>query len=139
MISVEVLSEYSKLRILKFSKLEKMVRYNFDESTDRIREEHGNYCNEVNEYTTSQVLILSEGNYGHRKYRKVSIELTDLGDRTTTNSSSQADNRSDEEEIFFIDVNNIKRVVYVVVIILLIAGCGLAVAYLDILPESGQI
>ena len=116
-----------------------MVSYSSEESPYRSREDLGNYCNEVNEYTTSQVLLLSEGNYGLRKYHKISVELTDLGDRTTTNYSSQADNRTDEEEIITIDVNNIKRVVYVVVIILLIAFCGLAVAYLDILPKSGQI
>ena len=112
-----------------------MVWFNSEESPNRSREENVNYCNEVNEYTTSQVLILSQGNYGLRKYHKISVELTDLGDRTTTNSSSQAD----KEKMIFIDVKSIKRAVCVVVTILLIAGCGLAVAYLNILPKSGQI
>ena len=116
-----------------------MVSYSSEESPDRSREDLGNYCNEVNEYTTSQVLILNEGNCVLRKYHYISIELTNLGDRTITNSSSQADNRTQEEEMITFGVKNIKQVFCIVVSILLIAGCGLAVAYLHILPKSGQI
>ena len=108
----------------------KTLRSIFSLNSNSSREEEENYCNQVNEYTASQVMILYLFVvYDSYLYHENSIELDNVGHQSETSpDGSEASNRAQIRRARNDQKTSHQRICLVATLLIFGLGCCLALA-----------